>query len=170
MTSFWRLLWSIPFFNHFIMLKNYFHFSPQIINIFNLFITYGDTFLASPRNYDLLYYEVIRMRSVFENVYSFGMWILFVFSNYSIHSTFMDAYLIFIALKYSTVDGDFRDPAAKIISGLINIRWVYSVVNLQHTNYGYTLFNLKVPRGLFHLLRSVTSSNTESIFWVSFMN
>jgi hypothetical protein len=28
--------------------------------IFNLFITYGDTFLPSPSSYDELYYELVR--------------------------------------------------------------------------------------------------------------
>ena len=42
------------------------------MNIFNLFITYGDTFLPSPNSYDQLYYEVIRMHQVFDNLYSMG--------------------------------------------------------------------------------------------------
>lgn len=33
---------------------------------------YGDTVLASPRCYDLLYYEIIRLRAVFEDVHSLG--------------------------------------------------------------------------------------------------
>ena len=44
----------------------------QIVNIFNLFITYGDTFLPNPNSYDELYYEVIRMHQVFDNLYSMG--------------------------------------------------------------------------------------------------
>lgn len=45
----------------------------QVVNIFNLFITYGDTFLPSPGSYDELYYELIRMQHVFEDLYSMGM-------------------------------------------------------------------------------------------------
>ena len=44
----------------------------QVVNIFNLFITYGDTFLPSPSSYDELYYEIVRMHQVFENLYSMG--------------------------------------------------------------------------------------------------
>lgn len=44
----------------------------QVVNIFNLFITYGDTFLHSPASYDELYYEIIRMHKVFDNVYAMG--------------------------------------------------------------------------------------------------
>lgn len=44
----------------------------QIINIFNIFITYGDTFLPTPASYDQLYYELIRMHQVFDNLYSMG--------------------------------------------------------------------------------------------------
>lgn len=41
----------------------------QIVNIFNLFITYGDMLLPSPSSYDELYYEIIRMHTVFDNIY-----------------------------------------------------------------------------------------------------
>ena len=44
----------------------------QVMKIFNLFITYGDTFLPSPTTYDELYYELIRMQKVFEDIYSMG--------------------------------------------------------------------------------------------------
>ena len=50
----------------------------QIVNIFNLFITYGDTFLPSPGSYDELYYEIIRVHQIFDNLYSLGM-LLFLF-------------------------------------------------------------------------------------------
>ena len=57
----------------------------QIVNIFNLFITYGDTFLPNPNSYDELYYEVIRMHQVFDNLYSMGKCLvtsnLWVFGN-----------------------------------------------------------------------------------------
>lgn len=51
---------------------NIFNLSLQVVNIFNLFITYGDTFLPTPGSYDELYYEIIRMYQVFDNVYSMG--------------------------------------------------------------------------------------------------
>jgi len=44
----------------------------QAVNLFNLFITYGDTFLPNPNSYDELYYEIIRMHQVFDNLYSMG--------------------------------------------------------------------------------------------------
>lgn len=37
-----------------------------------MFITYGDTFLPNPNSYDELYYEIIRMHQVFDNLYSMG--------------------------------------------------------------------------------------------------
>lgn len=43
-----------------------------MVNIFNLFITYGDTFLPSPTSYDELYYEIIRVHQIFDNLYSMG--------------------------------------------------------------------------------------------------
>ena len=42
------------------------------MRIFNLFITYGDTFLPNPAIYDDLYYELIRMRKVFDDIYIMG--------------------------------------------------------------------------------------------------
>ena len=44
----------------------------QVISIFNLFITYGDTFLPNPNSYDELYYEIIRVHQTFDNLYSMG--------------------------------------------------------------------------------------------------
>ncbi|XKL65083.1 hypothetical protein PGB90_005169 [Kerria lacca] len=73
----------------------------QIINIFNIFIMYGDTVLASPRCYDLLYYEIIRLRAVFEDVHS-------------------------LALKYLSMDCDYKDIVSRIIGSLVNVR---SIVN-----------------------------------------
>lgn len=48
---------------------NIFALSNQIVNIFNIFITYGDTFLPDPASYDELYYEVIRVQSTFDSLY-----------------------------------------------------------------------------------------------------
>ncbi|CAG0882153.1 unnamed protein product [Cyprideis torosa] len=47
---------------------NVFDLMHPAISIFNLFITYGDTILSSPSAYDDLYYELVRMRSVFSGV------------------------------------------------------------------------------------------------------
>ena len=44
----------------------------QVIRLFNLFITYGDTFLPSPTAYDELYYELIRVRQLFDGLYQLG--------------------------------------------------------------------------------------------------
>ena len=49
------------------------NFIVQVIKIFNLFITYGDTFLPNPATYDELYYELIRVHKVFEDLYSIGI-------------------------------------------------------------------------------------------------
>ncbi|KAK9721216.1 Armadillo-like helical domain-containing protein 3, C-terminal [Popillia japonica] len=76
---------------------NIFDLSIQLVNILNLFITYGDTFLPTPGSYDELYYELIRMHQVFDNVYTMG-------------------------LRYSTGDGEFKDYAQKLNNTLINIR------------------------------------------------
>ena len=38
----------------------------QAVNIFNIFITFGDAFLGSPEQYDRLYYELIRLYAGFK--------------------------------------------------------------------------------------------------------
>lgn len=38
-----------------------------------MFITYGDTFLPTSNSYDELYYEIVRMHQVFDNLYCMGM-------------------------------------------------------------------------------------------------
>ncbi len=60
--------------NFFLSLKlfNYLHCIFQTVNMFNMFVTYGDTFLPNPNSYDELYYELIRMHQVFDNLYSMG--------------------------------------------------------------------------------------------------
>ena len=40
----------------------------RILVIFDMFITYGDTFLSSPGIYDDLYYEIIREKDAFEKI------------------------------------------------------------------------------------------------------
>ncbi len=46
--------------------------SDEVVRIFNLFITYGDTFLPNPTTYDELYYELIRVHKVFDDLHSIG--------------------------------------------------------------------------------------------------
>merc|ERR1711976_634653 len=50
--------------SHLVKRHDIFHLSSKMVNIFNLFVTYGDTFLPNPSSYDELYYEVIRMHQV----------------------------------------------------------------------------------------------------------
>ncbi|XP_065919439.1 armadillo-like helical domain-containing protein 3 [Dysidea avara] len=76
---------------------NLFPLATQVAVVFNLFITYGDTFLPSPNVYDELYYELIRMHNVFDSLY-------------------------LLAVRYTEEDGELKDSASRLISSLINIR------------------------------------------------
>nr|CAG4634646.1 EOG090X027A [Alona affinis] len=69
----------------------------QAVNILNLFVTFGDTFLPSPQSYDDLYYEIIRMHHVFDNLHA-------------------------MALRYSTGESEFRESAVRLSAALINVR------------------------------------------------
>ncbi|XP_042904338.1 armadillo-like helical domain-containing protein 3 isoform X2 [Parasteatoda tepidariorum] len=76
---------------------NIFHLCIQVMNTLNLFITFGDTFLPAPSCYDELYYEIVRMNIVFDNLYS-------------------------LTLRYTTCDGEWKEYAAKLMNSLVNIR------------------------------------------------
>ncbi|XP_037085704.1 armadillo-like helical domain-containing protein 3 [Pollicipes pollicipes] len=101
----WRELWSalmslLKFIvaNESAVVKrtNVFELAIMVVNIFNLFITYGDTFLPTPSSYDELYYELIRMHQVFSNLYS-------------------------MSLRYSN-EGEHRESAMRLTNNLVNIR------------------------------------------------
>ena len=51
---------------------NIFLLANNVVNLLNLFITFGDTFLHSPNAYDELYYEIIRMYLVFNKLLALG--------------------------------------------------------------------------------------------------
>lgn len=74
-----------------------FALATQAVNILNLFVTFGDTFLPSPQSYDDLYYEIIRMHHVFDNLHA-------------------------MALRYSTGESEFRESAVRLSAALINVR------------------------------------------------
>ncbi|XP_047531242.1 armadillo-like helical domain-containing protein 3 isoform X2 [Vanessa atalanta] len=76
---------------------NVFVMAQQVVNIFNLFITFGDTFLPTPSSYDQLYYELIRMHQVFDN-------------------------LFYMALRYSTAAGEYKAEALRLANCLVNVR------------------------------------------------
>ena len=52
---------------------NIFAVGLQVVVIFNLFVTYGDTFLPSPSSYDELYYEMVRCHQTFDSLYSMAL-------------------------------------------------------------------------------------------------
>ncbi|KAM6347987.1 armadillo-like helical domain-containing protein 3 isoform 9-T17 [Alca torda] len=101
----WRELWSalinlLKFLmsNETVLLAkhNIFTLALMVVNLFNMFITYGDTFLPTPSSYDELYYEIIRMHQNFDNLYS-------------------------MVLRLSTNAGQWKEPASKVTHALVNI-------------------------------------------------
>ena len=67
--------------------RDLFQLASKIINIFNLFITFGDTFLRTPEAYDEVFYETVRCYHVFDSLYAFGRFLrrsfLYGFCSYS---------------------------------------------------------------------------------------
>uniref|UniRef100_A0A182RPK2 DUF1741 domain-containing protein n=1 Tax=Anopheles funestus TaxID=62324 RepID=A0A182RPK2_ANOFN len=76
---------------------NIFELALQVINIFNLFITYGDTFLATTNSYDELYYELNREEKVFCELHA-------------------------MVLRYASIqDCDYKDDSIRLLHALSNI-------------------------------------------------
>ncbi|XP_030373871.1 armadillo-like helical domain-containing protein 3 [Scaptodrosophila lebanonensis] len=77
--------------------SNIFHLALQVVNIFNLFITYGDTFLATTNSYDELYYELNREEKVFTEIHA-------------------------MVLRYTTIpECEHKDDVIKLLNALVNI-------------------------------------------------
>ncbi|XP_026053592.1 armadillo-like helical domain-containing protein 3 isoform X2 [Carassius auratus] len=115
----WRELWSalinlLKFLlsNETILLSkhNIFQLALQVVNLFNMFITYGDTFLPTPSSYDELYYEIIRMHQVFDNLYC-------------------------MVLRVSTNAGQWKEPASKVTHALVNVRAIINHFNPKIESY-----------------------------------
>jgi hypothetical protein len=83
--------------DHLLPRINIFTPANEVVKIFNLFITYGDTFLPSPTIYDEMYYELIRVQALFDTLYQ-------------------------QALKHSTPDETYNVAAGELMSSIYNIR------------------------------------------------
>ncbi|CAF1515638.1 unnamed protein product, partial [Rotaria sordida] len=79
--------------------RDLFQLASKIINIFNLFITFGDTFLRTPEAYDEVFYETVRCYHVFDNLYAF-------------------------ACRYANNDNEFKESALKLMVNLTNIKLI----------------------------------------------
>ncbi|KAF6739042.1 UPF0668 protein C10orf76-like [Oryzias melastigma] len=89
---------------------NIFHLALLIVNLFNMFITYGDTFLPTSNSYDELYYEIVRMHQVFDNLYC-------------------------MVLRVSTNAGQWKEAASKVTHALVNIRAIINHFNPKIESY-----------------------------------
>lgn len=94
---------------------NIFHLSLQVVNIFNLFITYGDTFLATTNSYDELYYELNREEKVFTEIHAMGKVV-------KILSVETKLIIFKLVLRYTTMpDCEYKDDVIKLLNALVNI-------------------------------------------------
>uniref|UniRef100_A0A3P8WKY5 Armadillo like helical domain containing 3 n=1 Tax=Cynoglossus semilaevis TaxID=244447 RepID=A0A3P8WKY5_CYNSE len=115
----WRELWSalinlVKFLlsneTTLLVKHNIFHLALLVVNLFNMFITYGDTFLPSSNSYDELYYEIVRMHQVFDNLYC-------------------------MVLRVSTNTGQWKEAASKVTYALVNIRAIINHFNPKIESY-----------------------------------
>jgi len=79
--------------------RDLFQLASKVINIFNLFITFGDTFLRTPEAYDEVFYETVRCYHVFDNLFAF-------------------------ACRYATNENEFKESALKLMVNLTNIKLI----------------------------------------------
>uniref|UniRef100_A0A7N6AF44 Armadillo-like helical domain-containing protein n=1 Tax=Anabas testudineus TaxID=64144 RepID=A0A7N6AF44_ANATE len=103
----WRELWSEPIFSVCFSALATFLFE---LNLFNMFITYGDTFLPTSNSYDELYYEIVRMHQVFDNLYC-------------------------MVLRVSTNTGQWKEAASKVTHALVNVRAIINHFNPKIESY-----------------------------------
>lgn len=84
----WKPLWSalisllkfLVYQEQYLIKKhNIFVLATQVINIFNFFISFGDTFLKTTLMYDELYYELNREEKIFSEIHAFGRMVMFKF-------------------------------------------------------------------------------------------
>ncbi|CAF1114861.1 unnamed protein product [Adineta steineri] len=79
--------------------RDLFQLASKIINIFNLFITFGDTFLRTPEAYDEVFYETVRCYHIFDNLFAF-------------------------ACRYANNDNEYKESALKLMVNLTNIKLI----------------------------------------------
>jgi hypothetical protein len=93
--------------------RDLFQLASKVINIFNLFITFGDTFLRTPEAYDEVFYETVRCYHVFDNLFAFGKKkkIFLLYFN-----------LKYLACRYANNDNEFKESALKLMVNLTNIK------------------------------------------------
>ena len=93
--------------------RDLFQLASKVINIFNLFITFGDTFLRTPEAYDEIFYETVRCFHVFDSLYAFGK-----------EKSFISKELKWfcLACRYANNDNEFKESALKLMVNLTNIK------------------------------------------------
>uniref|UniRef100_A0A3Q3GL72 Armadillo like helical domain containing 3 n=1 Tax=Labrus bergylta TaxID=56723 RepID=A0A3Q3GL72_9LABR len=104
----WRELWSALINLLKFLLSN--ETTLLVVNLFNMFITYGDTFLPTSNSYDELYYEIVRMHQVFDNLYC-------------------------MVLRVSTNTGQWKEAASKVTHALVNVRAIINHFNPKIESY-----------------------------------
>jgi len=98
--------------------RDLFQLASRIINIFNLFITFGDTFLRTPEAYDEVFYETVRCYHVFDNLYAFGRKKKAKKKNLVMEFHFSNC----LACRYANNDSEFKESALKLMVNLTNIK------------------------------------------------
>ncbi len=93
--------------------RDLFQLASKVVNIFNLFITFGDTFLRTPEAYDEVFYETVRCYHIFDNLFAFGK---------SFRSYLFDFLFENLACRYANNDNEFKESALKLMVNLTNIK------------------------------------------------
>ncbi|KAE8300895.1 hypothetical protein D5F01_LYC01044 [Larimichthys crocea] len=97
---------------------NIFHLALLVVNLFNMFITYGDTFLPTSNSYDELYYEIVRNAPGLRQPLLYGSVILCL-----------------PVLRVSTNTGQWKEPASKVTHALVNVRAIINHFNPKIESY-----------------------------------
>jgi len=109
--------------------RDLFQLASKIINIFNLFITFGDTFLKTPEAYDEVFYETVRCHHIFDNLYAF-------------------------ASRYATSENEFKDSALKLMVNLTNIKLITNHFNTKIETFSNSQNNPLTENQVLEIIRN----------------
>ncbi len=91
----------------------------EVIKIFNLFVTYGDTFLPNPITYDELYYELIRVHKVFDDFHALGEYYSSILLSFWLIKFPL---LVIRRVSSGQLTSHLLESGNRVLSNIVNIR------------------------------------------------
>ena len=136
----------------------------RILVIFNMFITYGDTFLSSPNIYDELYYEIIREKDAFEKIDELLKKRCQEFANNvprvteSLHNLISIVRYFVPKIDRFSLENEMSSLTSENVMSVIKTNYESLTLKLQENLHNYERFDEKDEKSYFtHLVRSIAT-------------